>query len=138
MKLNLVALPLLAAFFLVIVPSATAGDRMQSGQWELTSGDAPHSRTSKQCVAPEDVKAINGSLAELRTFIEKPTTAAGCTLQNFRSQGNTFSYTTACAKSSTDSTTTYHGDAYEMEMTTKAGAALTTRHVKARRLGDCP
>jgi hypothetical protein len=53
-------------------------------------------------------------------------------------EGDTVSYTTACAKTSIDSTTTYHGDHFEMVMETQGGGDGATRQVKARRLGTCP
>jgi hypothetical protein len=138
-KLNRSTLLSLAGFLLLIAaPSAWAAERMKSGQWEMTTMDGSRSRTATHCVTPEELKAANGTPAELRAYIEQGTKAANCTVQNFKIEGNTVSYTSACKGTSTDSTTTYHGDSFEMTMASKSAARSTTRQVKARRLGACP
>jgi hypothetical protein len=138
-KLNRSTLLSLAALLLLVAaPSAWAAERMKSGQWEMTTVDGSRSRTVTHCVTPEESKAVNGTAAELRAYIEQGTKAANCTVQNFKMQGDTVSYTSACKGTSTDSTTTYHGDSYEMAMASKSAARSTTRQVKARRLGACP
>jgi hypothetical protein len=137
-NLNKAALLSLVALTLIAAPSAWAADRMKSGQWEMTTTARGKAHTSTHCVAPQEVKDINGTPAELRAFIEKTTTAAHCTVQNFKTQGDTVSYTTACMGLSSDSTTSYHGDSYEMVITSKGASKSETRQVKARRLGACP
>jgi membrane-bound ClpP family serine protease len=128
----------LAALLLLATPSAWGAERMQGGQWEMTSLVRGHSQTSAHCVTPEELKAVNGSPAELRAFLEETTKAAHCKVENLKMEGNIVSYTTACATSSIDSTTTYHGDHFEMVMETKGGGDSAKRLVKARRLGACP
>jgi hypothetical protein len=128
----------LAALLLLATPSAWGAERMKDGQWEMTSLVRGHSQTSTHCVTPEELKAVNGTPAEFRAFIEGTTKAAHCTVENLKMEGNTVSYTSTCAKISTDSTTTYHGDHFEMVMDTKGGAHSATRQIKARRLGACP
>ena len=128
----------LAVLLLLATPSAWGAERMKSGQWEMTSLVRGHSQTSTHCVTPEELKAVNGTPAEFRAFLEESTKAAHCKVENLKMEGNTVSYTTACAKTSIDSTTTYHGDHFEMVMDTKGGADSATRQVKARRLGACP
>jgi len=131
-------LPSLAALLLLATPSAWGAERMQVGQWEMTSLVRGHSQTSTHCVTSEEAKAVNGSPADLRAFIEETTQAAHCKVENLKMEGNTVSYTTACAKTSIDSTTTYHGDHFEVVMTTQGGGDSAKRTVKARRLGACP
>ena len=128
----------LAALLLLATPSAWGAERMQGGQWEMTSLVRGHSQTSTHCVTSDELKAVNGTPAEFRAFIEGTTTAAHCKVENLKMEGNTVSFTTACAKTSIDSTTTYHGDHYEMVMNTKGGGDSATRQVKAHRLGACP
>jgi hypothetical protein len=128
----------LAALLLLATPSAWGAERMKGGQWEMTTLVRGHSQTSTHCVTPEELKAVNGTPAELRAFIEETTKAAHCTVENLKMEGNTVSFTSACGKTSVDSTTTYHGDHYEMVMNSKGGAGSTARQVKARRLGACP
>jgi hypothetical protein len=138
-RLNRSTLLSLAALLLLIAASsAWAAERMKSGQWEMTTMDGSRSRTATHCVTPEELKVANGTPAELRADIERITKAANCTVQNFKMQGDTVSYTSACKGTSTDSTTTYHGDSFEMTMSSKSAARSTTRQVKARRLGACP
>jgi hypothetical protein len=106
-KLNRSTLLSLAALLLLAAaPSAWAAERMKSGQWEMTTMDGSRSRTATHCVTPEELKAANGTPAELRAYIEQGTKAANCTVQNFKVQGDTVSYTSACKGTSTDSTTT--------------------------------
>jgi Protein of unknown function (DUF3617) len=132
-------LPALAAALLLLATSSAWGaERMKGGQWEMTSLVRGHSQTSAHCVTPEELKAVNGTPAEFRAFIEKTTTAAHCKVENLKMEGDTVSYTTACAKTSIDSTTTYHGDHFEMVMETQGGGDSANRQVKARRLGTCP
>ena len=128
----------LMALTLVSAPSAWAAERMKSGQWEMTSEYVGKPRVSTQCVTPNDVKAVNGTPAELRAYIEKTTNAATCKVQNFKMEGDTVSYTSTCSEASSDSTTTYHGDSFEMVITSRAGGKEQIRHMKARRLGACP
>jgi hypothetical protein len=131
-------LPSLAALLLLAPPSAWGAERMQGGQWEMTSLVRGHSQTSTHCVTPEELKAVNGTPTEFRAFIEGTTTAAHCKVENLKMEGNTVSYTSTCAKTSIDSTTTYHGDHFEMVMDTKVGGDSATRQIKAHRLGACP
>ena len=128
----------LAALLLLATPSAWAAERMQVGQWEMTSLVRGHSQTSTHCVTAQEAKAVNGSAADLRAFLEETTQAAHCKVENLKMEGTTVSYTTACATTSIDSTTTYHGDRFEMVMNTKGGGDSALRTVKARRLGACP
>lgn len=131
-------LPSLAALLLLATPSAWAAERMQVGQWEMTSLVRGHSQTSTHCVTAQEAKAVNGSPADLRAFLEETTQAAHCKVENLKMEGNTVSFTTVCAKTSLDSTTTYHGDHFEVVMNTKGGGDSAMRTVKARRLGACP
>jgi len=136
-NVHAVAVLSLVTLMLIAAPTALASERMKSGQWEATFEGNDQSRTSTQCVTAQEVKAINGTPAEVREGIEKTTTAANCTFQNFKMDGDTVSYTTACAGTSVDTTTSYHGDSYEMVMLSKGVAGAQTRRVKARRLGPC-
>jgi Zn/Cd-binding protein ZinT len=131
-------LPSLAALLLLATVPAWGAERMKGGQWESTAVVRGHSRTSTHCVTPGELKAVNGTSAEFRAYIEETTKAAKCKVENLKIDGNTVSFTTACAKTSVDSTTTYHGDHLETVMNTKGGSDSVTRQVKARWLGACP
>jgi hypothetical protein len=131
-------LPSLAVLLLLATAPAWGAERMKGGQWEMTSLVRGHSQTSTHCVTPDELKAVNGTPAEFRAFIEETTQAAQCRVENLKMEGNMVSFTTACAKTSVDSTTTYHGDHFEMVMYTKGGVDSSARQVKARWLGACP
>ncbi len=131
-------LPSLAALLLLATPAAWGAERMQAGQWEMTSLVRGHSQTSTHCVTAQEAKAVNGTPADFRAFIEETTQAAHCKVENLKMEGNTVSYITACAQASIDSTTTYHGDHFELVMNTKGGGDSAKRQVKAHRLGACP
>lgn len=115
-----------------------AGDRMKSGQWEVTSTDGGQTRTNTHCDTPEQVKAANGNSEEIRTSLEKSARSLHCSLQDFKMESDTISYTYNCPGRSTASKTSYHGNSYESMVTSKTGGEEHTRQVKGRRLGECP
>jgi hypothetical protein len=125
------------ALLTIIAPSIWATERMKAGQWELTVTEGSKTHTSNECVTPEKVKAVNGGPDEVRAEIAGRAAAMGCTVQNFKMQGDTVSYTTACTTFAMDNTISYHGDAMET-VTTMKGSGGPSRKVKARRLGACP
>ena len=127
----------LAALLLLATPAAWGAERMQPGQWEMTSLVRGHSQTSTHCVGAQEAKAVNGSPADMRAFLVETTKASHCKVENLKMEGDTVSFTTVCAKTSLDSTTTYHGDHFEVVMNTKEGGDSALRTVKARRLGAC-
>ncbi|MGA9798088.1 MAG: DUF3617 family protein [Terriglobales bacterium] len=127
----------LATLILLVATSAQAAERMKSGQWENTFTAAGQSRTSSKCVTPQEVKAINGTPAEVRAEVEEKSAAGSCSVENFKMEGDVVSYTTNCAGTSTTETTSYHGDTFEMVMSTKGAPDNATAHAKGRRLGAC-
>lgn len=127
----------LVTLILIVAPSALAAERMKSGQWENTFTAAGQSRTSSKCITPQEVKAINGTPAEVRAEVEEKSKSGNCSVENFKMEGDVVSYTTNCAGTSTTETTTYHGDTFEMVMSTKDAPAEATAHAKGRRLGVC-
>ncbi|MEO8925503.1 MAG: DUF3617 family protein [Caldimonas sp.] len=128
----------LAAASVLCAPSVQAADRMKSGLWEMTSTNGGAAHTGSTCAAPDTVKLINGTPSELRAFVESTNAQAKCRVQNYKLDGDVESYTAVCGGSSTDITTTYHGDSYKMVMTTKGDAGVSTSQIQARRLGPCP
>ena len=125
----------LVTLILMFAPSAQAAERMKSGQWENTFTAAGQSRTSAKCVTPQEVEAINGTPAEVRAEVEQKSAAGSCSVENFKMEGDVVSYTTNCGGTSTTETTSYHGDTFEMVMSTKGEPA--TAQAKGRRLGVC-
>lgn len=117
---------------------ADAAERMKSGQWEVSVTESGQTHVSTQCDSPEKVAGTNGTAAEVRASLEKSAASLHCTIQGFKLEGDTISYTYACPGRSTTSTTSYHGDTYESEVTSKSGGREDTRQIKGRRLGACP
>ena len=137
-RLNAVTLLCLVIPILVASPAALSAERMKSGKWEMTPTGGGPSHSSTQCITPQYVADMNGTPAELRAFVEKTSVAAKCTVQNFKMQGDTVSYALVCAGTTMDTTTVYHGDSYEVVMTsTAAGRAPKTSRVTAKRVGAC-
>ena len=134
-RLNRLVLLSLVTPILIAAPTVLAAERMKSGQCEITTtaGARP-----AQCATPQEVKGINGTPAEVRAYIETTVKDLG-TIQNFKVQGDTVSYTILAAGSSFDTRTSYHGDTFESVTTSKAAAGVPeTSHIKGRRLGPCP
>lgn len=127
----------LATLVPIAATSTLAAERMKPGQWELTVTEGSRTHTNTDCITPEKVKAVNGSPEEVRAEIEAHAAAMNCTVQDFKMEGDTVSYTTACSSFSMENTISYHGDAMETEMKMK-GPGGASRKVKARRLGACP
>ena len=122
---------------LIVTAPSLAAERMKAGQWELTITEGGHSHTTTECDTEEKVKAANGTPEEVRTAVEQRAAAMNCTIKNFKMDGDTVSYTTACTTFSMDNKISYHGDSMETETTMK-GSGGASRIVKARRLGACP
>jgi Protein of unknown function (DUF3617) len=137
-NLKAIALPSLVSLILIGAASLQAADRMKSGQWEVSVTDNGRTATNTHCDKPEQVKMANGSPEEIRASLEKSAAALHCTLQDFKMESDTISYTYACPGRSTASKTSYHGDSYETEVISKVGAEDHTRQIKGRRLGECP
>ena len=136
-KFNVVTLFSLLVPFLVTSPTALSAERMKSGKWEMTS-EGRRARANTECVTTQSSADINGSPAQMRAFVEKSSIAAKCKVENFKMQGDTISNTMACTGASMDTTTSYHGDSYEIVMISKvAGSAPETSRVTAKRVGAC-
>jgi|SRR5450759_1829284 Protein of unknown function (DUF3617) len=134
-----ISIALLAVIGLTLtVAPLSAADRMKTGQWEFTSTTPKgETHTFKHCVTPDETGGVNGDTRSARAHVAKR--AVGCTITYYKVDGNTVSYTMICGPKTTRSTTTYHGDTFEADMTTKVeGEAEIVTHVKARRLGPCP
>ena len=132
--LNITALLSMVVASLVASPVAWSAERMKSGKWEMTNSGRGSTRVSTACVTPQSANDVNGTPAEVRAYVEKTSAAASCTVQNFKVQGDSISYSMTCRGVPMDSTTIYHGDAYEMTMSSKGAE---TGRVAAKRVGAC-
>ena len=124
-----IALTMSAALF--------AADRMRTGQWEVTSTNNGKARTFKNCVGAEEAGAANGDAKTSRAYTEKLT--GQCKFTDYKVEGNTVTSVMTCGGSTVRTTTTYHGDSYQSDSTTKtASGTEVASHINAKRIGDCP
>jgi len=120
------------------VAPLSAADRMVPGMWEFTSTTNGETQTLKHCVTAVEVETVNGDAKSGRINAAKES-KGDCRITDYRVFGNAVAYDMVCGKKSIHSKATYHGDAFEADVTTKAeGAAEVVNHIKARRLGACP
>ena len=125
------ALLSLALLLSIEAESALAAERMQGGQWELTGSFAGKQGTTTYCPSSQELKAVNGTPADVRADVERTTAAAKCKVQNFKMSGNSVTYTSVCPGSTNDFTTTYHGDSFEVVMNPRTGDAKPSQRSKA-------
>ena len=130
--LNIINLLSLAFTLIVASPATWSAERMKSGKWEMTKKG--QSQLSTECVTTQQANDVNGTPAEMRAFVEKSSAAANCTIQNFSIKGDTIAYGMTCGGVTTEITTIYHGDAYEMTMSSKG---TETIRMTAKRIGAC-
>jgi hypothetical protein len=125
-----------------VVFSATAllyaEDRMRAGLWEVTTTlNGKSSGSHNTCFTPAMVALGNSPEKTLREATEKSTTKSGCTLKDFKVDGNTISMTQVCGARTLVVSSTYSADAFDTVATsTEAGVSMATR-MKGRRIGDC-
>lgn len=130
---------LVVAIALVVAPNfLTAADRVRIGQWEVTTTSEGRARTFKSCVKTDEAAAVNGDAKASKAYTEK-LLPGQCTFTEYKVNGNSVSSVMTCGATTVRSTTTYHGDRYESDSTTKTGSAKeVASHIDAKRLGDCP
>jgi len=114
-----------------------AADRVRTGQWEVTSTSNGKARTFKNCVGAEEAGAVNGDAKASRAYTEKLT--GQCKFTDYKVEGNTVSSLMTCGGSTIRTTTTFHGDSYQSDSTTKTGSGSeVASHISAKRIGACP
>src|ERR1017187_8926333 len=78
--------------------SVRAEDRVRAGLWEITStlnGKSP-GPSHNTCYTPAMVALGNSPAKSLREATEKSSAKSGCTLNDFKMDGNTISMTQVC------------------------------------------
>lgn len=117
--------------------AARAEDRFRPGLWEIVfTGDNPH--TSTTCFTAAMTQGMNGTAEAVRADTEKTAAARKFTVENYKFDGTTLSYTAVGVERTFVNTASYHGDTFESHIITKAGGKEYTTHQKGRRLGSCP
>ena len=69
--------------------------------------------------------------------LKRPTGARKFKVEGYKFDGTTLSYTAGGAERIFVNMASYHGDAFESLIITKADGKEFTTHQKRRRLGDC-
>ncbi len=122
---------------LIAAPAANAQERFRAGKWEIVfTGENPH--TSTPCFTDAMTRGVNGTAEAVRADTEKTAAARKYTVENFKFDGTTLSYTAVGAERTFVNTATYHGDTFESTIITKVGGKEYTTRQKGRRIGDCP
>jgi hypothetical protein len=131
--LALIALAFPGAAFL------NAEERMRAGLWEVTTSlnGKPAGPSHNTCYTPAMVALANGPAQSLREATVKSSAKTGCTLKDFKLEGNTISMTQVCSARTLVVSSSYTLDAFDTVATsTEAGVSRTTR-MQGRRLSDC-
>src|SRR5450759_1429279 len=128
----------LSALLFPTAVSVRAEDRMRAGLWEVTTTlNGKSSGSHNTCFTPAMVARGNSPAKTLREATEKSSTKSGCTLKDFKMDGNTISMTQVCGARTSVVSSTYSLDAFDTVATsTEAGGSKAT-HMKGRRIGDC-
>jgi hypothetical protein len=119
------------AMLALTVAEARAADRLQPGQWETTISAGGRDRAMQICVTAADARAVNGNEKTFEASVLKTAQDAGCTVKDVKVSGNQVTSDATCGGHQSTSTTTYHGDWFEVTSSTGA-------KVVAKRIGACP
>ena len=137
-RLRTTVIPALVFLTLSTTTTLHAQVRVRSGMWENTMTAFGKTVTRSECIKPAEAAMSNGSPAILRAETEKALSKSGCTLKNFKLDGNTLTYTMVCEESTVLLETKFHGgDSVETTMTFTVGGVTNVKQLKNRRTGDC-
>jgi hypothetical protein len=129
----------LSALLFPAAVSVRAEDRMRAGLWEITStlnGKSP-GPSHNTCYTPAMVALGNSPAKSLREATEKSSAKSGCTLKDFKMDGNTISMTQVCGARTLVVLSTYSLDAFDTVATSTEAGVSTATHMKGQRIGDC-
>ena len=120
--------------------TASAAERIASGQWEFAMTTDGATRTVTGCISPAEAASINGDSKTGRDFAEKKGEKLGwsCKIKSYEIKGDTGSYALACGDRTITDRTVYHGESSEGVKTVIYNGKTTTTHIKSRRIGTCP
>jgi Protein of unknown function (DUF3617) len=119
------------AMLALTVAEVRATDRVHPGQWETTISAGGQDRVMKSCVTAAEASAANGDEKTFRDSVVKTAQDAGCTVKDVKVSGNQVTSDATCGGHQSTSTTTYHGDWFEV-------TSSTGTKVVAKRIGACP
>ncbi len=117
----------------------SAEERMRAGLWEVktTSDGKPSGTRGNTCYTPAMVQMANMPAKMLQEATEKAGAKRGCTLKDFKIDGNTMSMVKVCGARSAVISSTYSGDAFETVDTATEGGVSKVIQMNGRRIGDC-
>ena len=128
----------LSALLFPAAVSVRAEDRMRAGLWEVTTTlNGKSSGSHNTCFTPAMVARGNSPAKTLRESTEKQSIKSGCTLKDFKMDGNTISMTQVCGARTSVVSSTYSVDAFDTVATSTEAGVSTATHMKGRRVGDC-
>ena len=128
----------LSALAFIAAVSLRAEERMRAGLWEVTTTlNGKSSGSHNTCFTPAMVARGNSPAKTLREATEKSSTKSGCTLKDFKMDGNTISTTQVCGARTSVVSSTYSVDAFDTVATSTEAGVSTATHMKGRRVGDC-
>lgn len=138
-RLRTSAIPAVVYFALTTATTLQAQERMRAGMWETTiSTSSGQSSTRSNCKKPAEVAVSNGSQAIARAETEKELLKSGCTLKDFKLDGDTINQTIVCQDSTTLFVTTFHGgDSFATKITNPERGPTGMVQIKGRRTGAC-
>jgi hypothetical protein len=124
------ALASACAFACLALP-APASERMQAGQWEMTT-TAPTGQTftSSKCMTQAIADKANLDLKAMRADMEKTFAKSPCKVLDLSDHAGELKSTIACNGKETVATVSYHGDSSETVMSDGT-------KILAKRVGAC-
>ena len=136
--LRTIVLAAVVCFTLGATATLYAQERMRTGMWENTVTGSGQTATRSHCFKPADAAMSNGSPAIVRAETEKALSKSGCTLKDFKLEGNTMTQTMVCGSTTILQETKFHGgDSFETTMANREGGVTKVAQIKGRRTGDC-
>jgi hypothetical protein len=116
-----------------------AEERMRAGLWEVTSttDGKPSGTLGSTCYTAAMVELANTPAKMLREATAMTSTKRGCTLKDFKMDGNKISMTQVCGARTAVITSTYSGDTFDTVGTSTEAGVTTVIHMKGRRTGEC-
>ena len=129
----------LCAVALLDGTSLRAEERMRAGLWEVTSllNGKPTGTSGNTCYTNAMVEVANSPAIELRERTESMAIKRGCTVKDFKIEGNRMSMTKICGGRTAVIYSTHSGDKFETVDTTTEAGVTKVMHMKGRRIGDC-
>src|ERR1035441_6186772 len=128
----------LSALLFPAAVSVRAEDRVRAGLWEVTTtlNGKPAGPSHNTCYTPAMVALGNSPPKSLREATEKQSIKSGCTLNDFKMDGNTTSMTQVCGATTLVVSSTYSLDAFDTVATSTEAGVSTATHMKGRRIGE--